>query len=282
MLHIFPMKELALLLNRLQGRYVYLVLMLVMSVVIVSCSPPEDSEELRSSQKSDDQTGEEQSDLNSTEAPAIITKDHPARILVLGDSLSAGHLLASKEEAYPHLTEVMLKAQGYNVTMDNRSVVELRAENGIVELEKYFAGESSNATHIFLALGVNNGLDLIQGTGSDEVDKTLFNINPLEIALHAMVGRSKKKGVEVMIAGVQLPKNSGTNISIDEQILNKFHNTFISVAQKHSIPLWSDILKGVTGQKNLIHDGDVYPNKQGHEVIAKNFYTFLTKQGSSN
>ncbi|MCY4380609.1 MAG: GDSL-type esterase/lipase family protein [Proteobacteria bacterium] len=220
--------------------------------------------------------------LNSNPA-IIISKNQPVRILLLGDSLTSGYLLASKEEAYPHLTEVMLKAQGYNVEMDNRSIKGLRAEGAVAELRKYFADGASNVTHVFLALGANNGLDILE-----KMTNTMFSyrasplhvkIANLELALDTMVHISQRQGAKVMIAGVQIPSIPPAITLLDGGVFMRFHGIFSVVAKKHSIPLWPNLLQGVIGELNLNSADALHPNQKGHKIMARNFYTFLTKQG---
>src|SRR5947199_8512970 len=87
-------------------------------------------------------------------AAAANKSDRPVRIVVLGDSLSAG-LGLSASDALPAKLEKALKAEGLNVTIDNAGVSGDTASGGLGRLD-WSVPEGTDA--VIVELGANDAL----------------------------------------------------------------------------------------------------------------------------
>ncbi len=170
----------------------------------------------------------------------------PIRILALGDSLTEGFGV-DETEAYPAVLEQLLLDQGRAVRMVNGGVSGSTSASALSRLKWYARAKPD---FIILALGANDGL---RG----------LSVERMKANLGATIGFAKKRGMVVLLAGMQMPKNYG------EAYTTAFRNAFPELAEAHEVALLPFLLEGVGGRpdKNL-RDG-IHPNPDGHQIIAR-------------
>jgi len=170
----------------------------------------------------------------------------PIRILALGDSLTEGFGV-DETEAYPAVLEQLLLDQGRAVRMVNGGVSGSTSASALSRLKWYARAKPD---FLILALGANDGL---RG----------LSVERMKANLGATIGFAKKRGMVVLLAGMQMPKNYG------EAYTTAFRNAFPELAEAHEVALLPFLLEGVGGRpdKNL-RDG-IHPNPDGHQIIAR-------------
>jgi len=177
------------------------------------------------------------------------------RILVLGDSLSAGFGLSSKQ-AYPSiLAEKMRNAGLTNFEITNASQSGGTTTGGLQRLPAHL----KRRPDIFiLELGIN---DAFRG----------IPITQIRNNLQSIVDLVKQRGANtrIIIAGMQLP-----NYSADDYV-SAFGQLYTNVAEKNNAVLIPYLLEGVGGDPNLNQTDHVHPNAAGQKVLAETVWRVL-------
>ena len=168
------------------------------------------------------------------------------RILALGDSLTEGFGV-DETEAYPAVLEQLLLQKSYSIRMINGGVSGSTSASALSRL-KWYARIKPH--FLILALGANDGL---RG----------LSVERMKSNLGAVIAFAKERGMVVLLAGMQMPKNYGAEYT------TTFRNAFPELAETHEIVLLPFLLEGVGGlpDKNL-RDG-IHPNPDGHQIIAR-------------
>lgn len=168
------------------------------------------------------------------------------RILVLGDSLSAGYGLAAAE-AFPAQLERALREGGQKVRVINAGVSGDTTSGGLARLDWALAEKPQL---VIVQLGAN---DALRG-----LDPALAKAN-----LDAILTRLKRDGVGVLLTGMRAPRNLGPGY------YNKFDPIFSELAQKHRVALDPFFLEGVALRPELNLADGLHPNPKGIAVIVK-------------
>jgi acyl-CoA thioesterase-1 len=172
-------------------------------------------------------------------------EDRPIRIVVLGDSLSAGFGLAA-QDALPAKLERTLKANGYNVAIENAGVSGDTAPGGLGRLE-WSVPDGTDA--VILELGANDAL-----RGADP--------KQTRAALEAIIRRLKDRGIAVLLAGMLAPRNFG------EDYVNAFDAIYPELAAKYDLILYPFILDGIAGDRALNLSDGIHPTAAGVDIIT--------------
>ena len=180
------------------------------------------------------------------------TKLH--KIIMLGDSLTAGYGVM-ESQAYPSLVEQQLTKDGFSIKIINASISGSTTASGLSRLKWQL---KSQPTHLFLALGANDGL---RGIKIEEITKNL----------EKTILEAKKNGIKVILTGMKIPPNYGQKHS------KEFESVFLKLSKKHNVPLLPFLLEGVGGEKQLNQADGIHPNSEGHKIMAKNVIQFLKK-----
>lgn len=169
------------------------------------------------------------------------------KIVVLGDSLSAGYGLAV-QDAFPTKLAAALKAKGHEVEMINAGVSGDTATGG---LDRFDWSVPSDADALILELGANDALrGVAPDVTRDALDKILTKLDARKIP--------------VLIAGMKSPPNMGADY------VAKFDAIFPELARKHGAILYPFFLEGVAADAKLNQRDGMHPSAEGVDVIVKN------------
>jgi acyl-CoA thioesterase-1 len=171
--------------------------------------------------------------------------DHPVRIVMLGDSLSAGLGLAANE-ALPAKLEKALKAKGLAVTIENAGVSGDTASGGLGRLD-WSVPEGTDA--VIVELGANDAL-----RGSDP--------KVTRAALEAIIRRLKERRIAVLLVGMLAPRNLGADY------VKAFDPIYPELAKAHDVILYPFILDGVAGDRALNQADGLHPTAAGIDIIV--------------
>jgi acyl-CoA thioesterase-1 len=173
--------------------------------------------------------------------------DAPVRVLMLGDSITAGYGLA-KPEALPAQLEAALRAAGLPVTVIEAGVSGDTTAGGRSRLDWALA-EQPQA--VVVALGGNDGL---RGVPPAESRANLADI----------LARLKARGLPVLLAGMLAPPNLGADYGRD------FAGTFQALAAAHpEVVFYPFLLEGVAGDPALNQPDRIHPNPAGAAEVAR-------------
>lgn len=189
-------------------------------------------------------------------APASARDSAPMkRILVLGDSLSAGFGLKSSQ-AWPALiTEKMRDVGLTNFEITNASQTGGTTAGGLQRVPGHLKPKSD----IFiLELGIN---DAFRGVPIAQIRNNLQTIIDLV--------KKRNPNARVIIAGMQLP-----NYTADDYV-SAFAQIYADLATKNNAPLIPYLLEGVGGDPSLNQPDHVHPNAAGQKIVADNVWRVL-------
>jgi acyl-CoA thioesterase-1 len=180
------------------------------------------------------------------QAPAVkATK--PVKVVVLGDSLSAGLGLPAAA-AFPERLQKALEVKGIAVDMINAGVSGDTSSGGRDRLD-WSVPEDTEA--VIVELGANDAL-----RGIDP--------NVTRSALTDILTRLKARRIPVMLCGMVAPPNYGSDYSA------RFNAIYPELAKSFGVPLYPFFLQGVAADARLNQADGLHPTAEGVDVIVKN------------
>ncbi|MGE5165457.1 MAG: arylesterase [Sphingobacteriales bacterium] len=179
--------------------------------------------------------------------PAAASKaaDNPVRVVVLGDSLSAGFGLPA-EETFPAKLARALSAKGIPATITNAGVSGDTASGGLGRLD-WSVPDGTDA--VILELGANDAL-----RGLDpKITKA---------ALEAVLRKLADRRIVVLLAGMRAPRNLGPDYARD------FDGIYPALASTHPVVFYPFFLEGVAADPKLNQGDGMHPNAAGVDAIV--------------
>lgn len=170
----------------------------------------------------------------------------PIRLLILGDSLTAGFGLAP-EDAFPAKLERQLAAEGLRVKVLNAGVSGDTTAGGRARLGWALADKPDA---VIVALGANDALRGIDPT------ETRANLD----AILTELGRRRLK---ILLAGMMAPRNLGPDY------VRVFDAIYPELAAKHHVALDPFFLEGVALDPALNQPDGIHPNPRGVAAIVE-------------
>jgi len=174
------------------------------------------------------------------------------RVVVLGDSLTAGLGLAA-EEAYPALLQQRIDERGWPYEVVNHGESGGTTAGGLSRLDWALRGD---VRILVVALGGNDGL---RGLPPGEMKRNLS----------AIVGEAQRRGISVLIAGMEAPPNLG------EDYTSEFRQVFRDVAGETHAAFVPFLLEGVAGIPELNQTDEIHPTAEGAHIIAGTIWSAL-------
>ena len=171
--------------------------------------------------------------------------DRPVKIVVLGDSLSAGFGLPA-EAAFPSRLAGALKAKTSGVSIVNAGVSGDTASGGLDRLD-WSVPDDTDA--VILELGANDAL-----RGLDpKLTKT---------ALDRILRKLEDRHIVVLLAGMRAPRNMGPDYARD------FDAIYPALASTHPVVFYPFFLDGVAADPKLNQGDGIHPNAAGVDVVV--------------
>jgi acyl-CoA thioesterase-1 len=182
------------------------------------------------------------------------TTDAPKNILFLGDSLTAGYGI-EEEQAYPALIAAKINEKGYAWNVVNAGLSGETSSGGLRRINWLLR---SQVDVLVLALGANDGLRGVN------LDLTRSN-------LQSIIDRTREKypQVKIVIAGMQVPPNLGT------QYTEQFSGLFPELARSNNAVLIPFLLEDVAAIPELNLPDGIHPTPAGHQIMAATVWTYL-------
>lgn len=171
--------------------------------------------------------------------------DGPVKIVVLGDSLSAGLGLPAAA-AFPAQLETALKDKGLNVAINNAGVSGDTASGGLDRLDWSVPVGTQG---VILELGAN---DALRG-----IDPKVTRA-----ALEEILKRLKARDIAVLLCGMVAPPNYGAEYA------TRFNAIFPDLAKTYDVPLYPFFLDGVAANTRLNQADGMHPTADGVAVIV--------------
>jgi acyl-CoA thioesterase I len=176
---------------------------------------------------------------------AAVADDDRPRIVAFGDSLTAG-LGVAAEEAYPARLQRRLDEKGLRYRVINAGVSGDTTAGGVRRVDWVL---KSRPDLVILELGGNDGL---RGLKLDETKANLERI----------IKRCQAASVTVILAGMKLPPNYGTEYT------KGFEAIHPALAKQYRLTLIPFFLDGVAGSASLNQADGIHPTSEGYRIIA--------------
>jgi acyl-CoA thioesterase-1 len=171
--------------------------------------------------------------------------DRPIKIVVLGDSLSAGYGLPV-QAAFPARLADALKEKGIAATVANAGVSGDTASGGLGRLD-WSVPDGTDA--VIVELGANDAL-----RGIDP--------NLTKAALDGVLGKLGDRHISVLLAGMKAPRNMGPDF------VQAFDAIYPALASTHRLVFYPFFLDGVATDPKLNQGDGMHPNAAGVDVIV--------------
>ena len=178
-------------------------------------------------------------------ATALAKATDPIRIVVLGDSLSAGLGLPAGD-AFPARLQKALKEKGIDIDISNAGVSGDTASGGRDRLD-WSVPEGTEG--VILELGAN---DALRG-----IDPSVTRA-----ALSDIVGRLKARGIAVLLCGMLAPQNYGSDFAA------RFNSIYPDLARSFGVALYPFFLDGVAADAKLNQADGMHPTRAGVDMIV--------------
>jgi len=177
------------------------------------------------------------------------------RIVVFGDSLTAGYGLEDVEDAYPGLLQQKIDSLQLGYTVINSGISGETTAGGKNRIDWVL---NQKPSVFILELGANDGLRGVPLT------ETKMN---LQYIINAV--KTKYPSTKIVLAGMKIPPNFGQDYT------NEFKSIFPALAQKNQVALIPFLLENVGGIPSLNQSDGIHPTAKGHKILAKNVWEVL-------
>ncbi|SFJ40912.1 arylesterase [Bradyrhizobium sp. Gha] len=185
--------------------------------------------------------------LMTLAAPARADSTKPIKLVVLGDSLSAGLGLPAPD-AFPAKLQKALHVKGIEVDMINAGASGDTSSGGRDRLD-WSVPEGTEG--VIVELGAN---DAMRGIDPDLTRAALTDI----------VQRLKARKIAVMLCGMLAPPNFGADYGA------RFNSIYPELAKRFDVPLYPFFLDGVAADAKLNQADGIHPTAAGVDIIVNN------------
>lgn len=202
--------------------------------------------------KAGDDAASQRAPQAPAEPAASRTDDQRPKIVILGDSLTAGLGLVDTQ-SYPSLLQVKLDQEGFEYEVVNAGVSGDTSAGGLRRLDWAL---QEDVRVLIVALGANDGL---RGLSVSEMKRNLGQI----------VETARAKNIVVILAGMEAPPNYGAEYA------TSFRQAYRELAQQYRVLFIPFLLDKVAGQEALNQADGIHPNPQGAAIVADTIWNVL-------
>lgn len=178
--------------------------------------------------------------------PAWADATRPVKLVVLGDSLSAGYGLGAAD-AFPQKLQKALQTKGIAIDMINAGVSGDTVSGGRDRLDWSVPDGTEG---VIVELGAN---DALRG-----IDPAVTRA-----ALADIIQRLRARKIAVMLCGMLAPPNLGADYAA------RFNAIYPDVAKQFDVPLYPFFLDGVAADAKLNQGDGIHPTAAGVDVIVE-------------
>lgn len=188
-------------------------------------------------------------------ASAAPTPTAAAKILVLGDSISAGYGLAANE-GWVSLLQNRLKTQGYGYRVVNASVTGETTTGGLARLPR--ALSLHRPAIVVIELGGNDGLRGLP------LDTSRAN-------LQKMIDLSREAGAAVLLLGMKIPPNYGPRYA------SEFERLFADLAGRNELAFEPFFLDKIALVEGMMQEDGIHPTAKAQPIMLETLWPRLTR-----
>ena len=174
-------------------------------------------------------------------------------ILVYGDSLSAAYGIP-QNAGWVALLGERLKQRKTNYTVVNASISGETSAGGAARIDTALA--KTKPAIVIVELGANDGLRGLP-------------IEQMKTNLAAIVRAAKRQGARVILVGMLLPPNYGT------EYVNAFRAAFRDIAHDERVPLVPFLLEGVPNERDMFQADNLHLVAEAQPILLENVWRRL-------
>ncbi|MCZ6487571.1 MAG: arylesterase [Gammaproteobacteria bacterium] len=177
----------------------------------------------------------------------VCAENSAAKILILGDSLSAAYNIPI-EKSWPELFRTNMRASYPQSSVINASISGETTFGGVQRLAKLL--DKHAPSHLIIELGGNDGLRGLNFTQSTA-------------NLSRMVAQAQQQHISVLLIGVRMPPNFGVAYNL------RFQQIFESITAQHKIHYLPRFLEGVAASEaRLMQNDGIHPTAEAQPILA--------------
>jgi acyl-CoA thioesterase-1 len=194
-------------------------------------------------------------EIDRTEAsPAPTQEPAPAalRVVVLGDSLSAGLGLA-EADAFPAVVQELLRRNGHEVDVVNAGVSGDTSAGGLSRVDWVLRQQPDI---LVVELGGN---DALRGQPIENIEDNLRQI----------VRRGRDSGARVVLLGMDLPTNYGPDYA------GRFAEMYGRIAREETAVLVPGFVREVGTDPTMMQPDGLHPTAEGQRLLAETLLPYL-------
>lgn len=184
----------------------------------------------------------------------IVNGQDKKSILIFGDSITAGYGV-EPQQAFPAILQNKIDELSLNYDVINGGLSGETSAGGLRRIDWVL---QRKIDIMILELGGNDGL---RGIDLSSTKQNLEQI--IEKA------RAKYPDIEILIAGMQVPPNLGTDYT------KEFETLYPALAKENNATLIPMILDSVGGKAELMQSDQIHPNVEGHKMVAEEVWGVL-------
>ena len=169
------------------------------------------------------------------------------KLLILGDSISAGYGLKESEN-WVQLLETSLKTSGKKLQIINSSISGDTTIGGLSRIESDLLEHKPN--YVLIELGGN---DALRGYPIEKIKSNLLKIVDISFRAEA----------NPIIMQIRIPPNYGKNY------VAAFEGIYSEIAEEKNIPKMTFLLEKVALDKSLMQLDGIHPNQKAQKIIAE-------------
>jgi acyl-CoA thioesterase I len=184
---------------------------------------------------------------------AVAVSHAAGTILVFGDSLSAGYGLA-RNQGWVDLLRARLAQEHADYKVVNASVSGETTEGGKRRLGATLAEHRPQI--VILELGAN---DALRGA----------RIETIRGNLAAMIEECRKRGSQVLLVGMNVPPNYGSDYT------EKFRSLFETLAKTQRVPLVPFLFEGFATERTMFQPDGIHPAREAQARMLETVWPYL-------
>jgi len=186
---------------------------------------------------------------------ACQANSHDRKILIIGDSLSAGIGIAA-HESWVTLLQKRLAAKGHDYQVVNASISGDTTGGGLRRLPRALQVHAPDI--LVIELGGNDGL---RGTPIHIIRKNLAT----------MVELGQAAGAQIILAGMLMPPNYG------QAYTDGFAGIYLELAAEYDAALIPFFMENVALNPSLMQRDQIHPNAKGQPLLLDNVWEILAQ-----
>lgn len=191
---------------------------------------------------------------NAMNNVAASGNDRPSpRLLVLGDSISAGYGL-EPQQGWVSLLQQRLAEQGAGLEVINASISGDTTNGGLSRLPRLL--QQYKPEILLIELGANDGL-----RGAP--------LRLIEANLKRLIEQGQQAGAQVLLLGMRIPPNYGARYS------EGFYQVFNEAASATDSAYLPFLLEGVGGVPGMMQADGLHPNQRAQKRLLENSWAAL-------